>query len=409
MNINDIATIINKIDTPAYIFDLNILNSCVNKIRKYLSENTSICYAMKANPFILKYMSTKVDRLEVCSPGEYDICIRENISPEKIVVSGVNKTEESIRKILKYSKGKGIYTIESDKHYEILSKCAIENNCILDVIIRLSSGNQFGVDKDTFENILNKISSDANINFVGIHYYSGTQKKIAKIEKELGKLDEFAGYLKEKYGFEKIELEYGPGLMVSYFDDLKEKNIKKDEEQLKDLNKLLQNVQNYDKTTLEFGRFISAKAGQYITRINDVKNIDDDGYIIVDGGIHQISYYGQLMGMKKPSMNLIDSKGKCINLLDSEQNVTCKQYKKWNICGSLCTSNDVIVRGVSIDNPKEGDIIVFGDVGAYSVTEGMSLFLSRELPQVLLYTEEENLVEVRKKTEINYLNTSNFV
>ena len=184
--------------TPSYIFDLNNIKENINTMREIIQDSTLICYAMKANPFVVRYISDKVDRLEVCSPGEYEICIREDVAPDKIVVSGVNKTIESLNRILEYSKGKGIYTIESMNHYEILSQCAKDNNYNMDVIIRLTSGNQFGVDKVIFEEIIEKIQSDNKLNLLGLHYYSGTQKKVSKIEKEVKELDEYAGYLKDK-------------------------------------------------------------------------------------------------------------------------------------------------------------------------------------------------------------------
>ena len=396
MIIEDNKKILVDIGTPSYIFDLNIFNDNIRCMRENIQRDTSICYAMKANPFIVKYLSDKVDRLEVCSPGEYEICIRENIEPDKIVVSGVNKTKESIDRILEYSKGKGIYTIESMNHYEILSKCASDKKYKIGVIIRLTSGNQFGVDKVLFEELVEKIVKDGNLELLGLHYYSGTQKKISKIEKEIKELDEYAGYIKDKYVLGYFELEYGPGLLVPYFQDSK---VQESKEQLKELNIILKNIKNYDKTTLEFGRFITANAGYYLTRINDVKNTDETGYIIVDGGIHQINYYGQVMGMKKPYMSIIDTEGNVHSIEDAQD------VPKWNICGSLCTVNDVIVRGVSIDNPKKDDIFVFENVGAYSVTEGMALFLSRELPQVVLYNVDGKLEMVRNRHELYYLNS----
>lgn len=392
---NNIKNLVD-IGTPSYIFDLNILNDNIRCMREDIQRDTSICYAMKANPFVVKYISDKVDRLEVCSPGEYEICIRENIEPDKIVVSGVNKTKESIDRILEYSKGKGIYTIESKNHYEILSKCASDKKYKIEVIIRLTSGNQFGVDKVLFEELVEKIVKDDNLELLGLHYYSGTQKKISKIQKEIKELDEYAGYIKDKYGLEYFELEYGPGLLVPYFQDSK---VQESKEQLRELNIILKNIKNYDKKTLEFGRFITANAGYYLTRINDVKNTDGSGYIIVDGGIHQINYYGQVMGMKKPFMSIIDTEGNVHSIEDDED------VLKWNICGSLCTVNDVIVRGVSIDKPKKDDILVFENVGAYSVTEGMTLFLSRELPQVVLYNEAGKIEMVRNKQELYNLNS----
>ena len=382
--------------TPSYIFDLNNIKENINTMREIIQDSTLICYAMKANPFVVRYISDKVDRLEVCSPGEYEICIREDVAPDKIVVSGVNKTIESLNRILEYSKGKGIYTIESMNHYEILSQCAKDNNYNMDVIIRLTSGNQFGVDKVIFEEIIEKIQSDNKLNLLGLHYYSGTQKKVSKIEKEVKELDEYAGYLKDKYGLNYLELEYGPGLMVPYFQDSK---VQEYEEQLKDLDKVLKNIVNYDKTIVEFGRFLTANSGYYLSRINDIKITDNARYIIVDGGIHQINYYGQVMGMKKPYMGIIDVDENVSSIKDEEE------ISKWNICGSLCTVNDVIVRGVCIANPKKNDILVFENVGAYSVTEGMALFLSRELPQIVLYNEDGMFEIVRDMQELNMLNS----
>ena len=50
-------------------------------------------------------------------------------------------------------------------------------------------------------------------------------------------------------------------------------------------------------------------------------------------------------------------------------------------------------------------MIVFTRTGAYSVYEGMSLFLTHELPGVVLYSEQEGLAEVRKQMQTHPLNT----
>lgn len=55
-----------------------------------------------------------------------------------------------------------------------------------------------------------------------------------------------------------------------------------------------------------------------------------------------------------------------------------------------------------LHSPQKGDILIFERTGAYSVMEGMSLFLSRELPQVILYGEADGFHVARGhiKTEI---------
>ena len=57
---------------------------------------------------------------------------------------------------------------------------------------------------------------------------------------------------------------------------------------------------------------------------------------------------------------------------------------KWALCGSLCTTNDVLVREYEMHEPKLYDILVFCNLGAYSITEGIALFLSRDMPKVFV-------------------------
>lgn len=376
-----------KFGSPLYVFDLDALRQRVDMIRDCLGK-VQCCYAMKANPFLIKPMNEYIDKYEVCSPGEYEICHRMKIAPEKIVVSGVNKTYSSMERIMELSGGRGIFTVESMEHYDVLSKICRDRDIDIKVIIRLSSGNQFGIDKAEFENILQRIVNDGHLHIWGLHYYSGTQKKLSKIEKELAMLDEYALHIEKTYGIRLNELEYGPGLSVTYFDN--DKPIDESEE-LKELSRLLDNVGHYKHITIEMGRFIASCCGYYITSVVDVKHTDGVNYAIIDGGIHQLSYYGQSMGMKKPHMQLITAGS--------------GDEMPWNICGSLCTVNDVILRGINFTDISKGDYFIFEDCGAYSVTECMALFLSRELPQIVFYSGNNGYTIVRKIMGTDIINS----
>lgn len=386
-------------ETPTYIFDMQALAQRVAFIRQQLPKETKLCFAMKANPFMAGALADMVDRLEVCSPGEYEICIREQINPEKIVVSGVNKTQASMERILSYSHGAGIYTIESELHYRILKQCAGKINKRLKVLLRLSSGNQFGMDEPTLERVLASIQTDNIADIIGIHYYAGTQKKISKLENELQQLETYGAKLKEKYHISDMELEYGPGLMVSYFEDASPSELTASDakKQLETLNHLLSEMHAYGHISIELGRFLTSDCGYYMTQIMDIKHTGKAGFIIVDGGIHQINYFGQMMGMKKPYIQLVKT--------NNHETDMPETAGKWTICGSLCTVNDVLVRQIELDSFETGDFLVFERCGAYAVTEGMALFLSRELPQVLFIDLDGNIRILRKKTEINILNS----
>lgn len=58
-----------KYGTPLYVFDLDILKEQTERIRAGFGPGISLCYAMKANPFLTGYMAQWADRIEVCSHG----------------------------------------------------------------------------------------------------------------------------------------------------------------------------------------------------------------------------------------------------------------------------------------------------------------------------------------------------
>ena len=383
---------INKIretakNTPLYIFDLDRLSERTEKIRQILGGN-GLCFAIKANPFLTKELSRMTDRLEVCSPGEYEICSRLGVPPEKLIISGVNKSPESMERILTATEGRAVYTVESQRHYDIITDVCRLHGLHVKVILRLTSGNQFGMSREVFEEILEELPKNSHVELAGIHYYSGTQKKASRMEKELGKLDEYAGYIREKYKIEQLELEYGPGLSFDYFGE------EPAEDELADL-KLLKaytdRIENYSKITIEMGRYLTSDCGYYVTGVADIKENDGINYCIVDGGIHQLNYYGQLMGMKKPHLEVIAAERSSLDM-------------KWNVCGSLCTTGDVIVKEAALGSLNVGDLLVFKDCGAYSVTEGMSLFLSRSLPGIIFYSEKYGARQVRDSVDTYVIN-----
>lgn len=387
-------TITHEYNTPSYIFDENLLLENIENIKKLLPDNTKLCYAIKANPFLAETVSTSVDRLEVCSPGEYEICMRCSIPPDKIIMSGVNKTYESIKSVLSRSMGAGLYTIESPNQYKLFGQVIKNSGITLTqkprLLLRLSSRNQFGMDISTLTKIYEKAKNDNFATVKGIHYYSGTQKSIKKIAKDILLLNKIKQQLSDKDNFD-IELEYGPGLSIPYF--LNE-NIDISSS-LKEFSNELVSITAFSDITIELGRYITANCGYYITKIVDIKETYDNNYLIVDGGIHQLNYYGQLMGMKTPHLHLIHNR---------ETPPYKKKSQQYTICGSLCTSNDILVKNVNLSSPQIDDYIIFERCGAYSSTEGIAMFLSRELPQILLI--HNNKIElIRELTHINKLNS----
>jgi len=378
VNENILKDISIEYGTPTYVFDIDELTKRITKISDIVGKHINLCYAMKANPFLIDSMRPLVGKFEVCSPGEFAICEREHIQMDRIVLSGVNKEKSDIEHVMDDCGGVGIYTVESLNQFALLNECANKRKIIISVLLRVTSGNQFGLDEEVIEQLIADRKQYQYVDFKGIQCYSGTQKKkISQIEKEIDWLDGLCDNLKQKYGYEVKELEYGPGLPISYF----EPNIDNDNfDMLQQFSDKLNDIRDKYEITLEMGRFMVATCGIYLSRIADLKTNHCQNYCIIDGGINHLNYYGQTMAMKFPKTNFVH-----MNTPNTFQNSEKGSVVPWNICGSLCTVADVIVKNMPLEHAQIGDMIIFYNVGAYSVTEGIYLFLSRKLPRILTY------------------------
>ncbi len=373
--------------TPFYVFDLSELERRIKYLREHLPKNVELCYAVKANTFIAEKASALVDRLEICSPGEYYICHGLGLPASQFVISGVNKEPEFVDELISNNPDIGYFTVESVRHFHLIRSAAEEHGKCVDVLLRLTSGNQFGLDESDLIPIIEEYKNDDFVNIKGIQFFSGTQKNsLKKLKRELDYVDNFIEKLENEYGFRSEELEFGPGLPVAYFG---EESFDEDSF-LSGFSELLNGLKFKGKVSLELGRSIAASCGTYFTSVVDLKENREEGYAIVDGGMHQLVYYGQLMAMKHPHFNLLPKRS--------------GESKEWNICGSLCSVNDILVKKLPLPDLKIGDTLAFHNTGAYCITEGISLFLSRDLPKILAY-ENGTYTTMRDRIDTYIFNT----
>ena len=384
----DFERIVREFGTPLYLFDINVLSDRVAYLNSKFSENTALVYAVKANTFIAKEIESDVARFEICSKGEFDICNGLGISRGKMVISGVHKDRPSIEEMISSYDDVLKYTVESLGQYELLKEMAEKYHRTIHVLIRLTSGNQFGVTKEEFRRIVCEHPDCMIID--GLEYFSGTQKhSLKKIAREIEKLHEFVNSVEEETGFVFEEIEYGPGAPVFYFQD----ESFDEEAYLTELNGLLGVFAN-KKVYLELGRSIAASCGTYLTAVADMKTNKNGNCVILDGGINHLVYYGQTMAMRLPYFEVFPQRG--------------EEAETYTLYGSLCTVNDIIVKSIQTGKLRIGDVFAFKNVGAYSATEGISLFLSRDLPKVVLYNREKSAIMVRDFTKTSMINYPNY-
>lgn len=368
MNSEALQDIAASFATPAFIFDADEFGRRAKNVKSAIG-GASLCYSIKANPFLLACLPEEIDRVEVCSPGELAICRRVGVDPSTVVYSGVNKGSEDIAEAIEY--GAELLTAESLRQLGLINAAALAAGKRVRVALRLTSGNQFGMDSENLKRAVVEKGSYEGVDIVAIHYYSGTQKKkLAVVEKELAELEELADILEERFGLSGISLEYGPGLPADYFGDDPEG---RDMAVLAEAGAMIAAVAARRSVTVEFGRFLASPCGTYLTAAADIKNNNGENFVICDGGINHLKYYGQTMAMQTPPITLLGDHG--------------EKTEDYTLCGSLCTTADILVRKVTLPALSVGDVLAFGRCGAYSVTEGIGLFLSRQLPRIVLHSE----------------------
>lgn len=361
-----VTELIRTSDTSFYVFDTAVLKKRTEYLRNSLPKNVRLCYAVKANTFIAGAIQNEVDCFEICSPGEAHICGDIGIPPEKTVISGLYKTPSHIEELVKSSDGR-TYTAESPTQLKLLAELAEKYDKRLRALIRITNDSQFGMKE---EDALNALADKnySRLDFYGLQYFSGTQKtSLKKLRRELLYMNGVFAKAREIYGDSLDTLEYGTGFPVMYFKD-EEFN---EDEFLAGFSELLGELDGVPKITLELGRSIAASCGKYYTRIVDIKHNKGLNYVITDGGMHQLVYYGQQMAMRQPFFAVCGKENE-------------EPTGKYNICGSLCSMNDIILKNAPLPDVDIGDTIRFDNAGAYCPTEGISLFLSRELPAIYL-------------------------
>lgn len=378
--------------TAFYVFDIGKLKARIAHLQAALPPEVVLCYAVKANTFITKELIDTIHRFEVCSPGEAEICRAVGVPSENMVISGVYKTPEVMEAMVADLDFSPIYTVESLEQYELFRRLAQQYDRTLPLLLRLTNGSQFGINKGDIEAIVARREETPEVDLLGIQFFSGTQKtSLKKLKREVGKLDDLLTLLEEKYGFVAQELEYGPGFPVNYFqsDELDEAEL------LAGFSELLHDMTHHPKITLELGRSIAASCGTYYTHIVDLKRNQEQNYALVDGGMHHLVYFGQHMAMKQPFFHVCGKE----HLPATDQ---------WNLCGSLCSMNDVMTKQSPLPDLALGDVLAFENAGAYCMTEGISLFLSRDIPAVYLLLENSTAVQVRKAFDTATLNQPNY-
>lgn len=133
------------------------------------------------------------------------------------------------------------------------------------------------------------------------------------------------------------------------------------------------------KVIYEAGRCAAASAGVYVTKVFQIKEREGKKILFCLGGTNHLRYPGGALGIRTPHIENL-----CV--------VPAGRTSGCMVCGALCNEADVLARSAAVDEGvQRGDLLIFCGAGAYSATEAPNLFLSMEMPSVLVYNKMDNV------------------
>ncbi len=388
-----VEEICKKIKTPFYLYSSNqILDNFNLLAKKFKGCNILIAYAVKANSnkSILRLLAKKGAGADVVSYGEMTRALKAGISANKIVFSGVGKTELEISKSIEHKILQ--FNIESQQEFLTIEQIAREKKIKANIAIRInpdivagghpkiSTGkktDKFGVSSDEAIKIYLSAKQSDHINIVGVDMHIGSQiLQIKPFKNSFKKIENFCKKLeKNKIKIKNIDL--GGGLGVNYTNQ-KNRDITKEYTNLvRDIS-----LRTKKKIIIEPGRFIVANAGILVTKILYEKYSDKKNFIIVDAGMNDF-LRPALYDAKHPVKQI-----KIKNQKDKEE--------YFDVVGPICETADVIAKNTKLKkNVQRGDFLYVDKVGAYGSTMS-STYNSRGLISEVLVSKNM-FFEIRKK------------
>lgn len=350
--------------TPLYVYDLDYMTEQYRELKEAFKGRKSImAYAVKANSnlSVVKHFSGLGSGADCVSIGEVRRAFLAGIPNYKIIFSGVGKSDDEIREAIE--KDILYINVESEAELGRVELIANELKTKARISIRvnpnidpkthpyISTGlhdNKFGVEIDTAKRMYIRANNSEHLDPVGIHFHIGSQLTELKPIYESA---EIVADLVRSLSTIKIELKFfdiGGGLGVKYKDEVTIKPY--DYAQA-----VMGTLKGLDLTVIcEPGRFLTANAGYFLTKVLYEKQNGSKRFVVVDGAMNDLI---------RPS--LYNAYHEIEAVTDSKE-----EQSKADIVGPVCESGDFLAKNYPLPKLEHNDLLVVKSAGAYGFGMG---------------------------------------
>ncbi|MFE7524848.1 diaminopimelate decarboxylase [Kitasatospora sp. NPDC057542] len=390
--------------TPLYVYDSEVISRQYRGLRDILDPDVEIFYSLKANPNIAvcALLRSLGARAEVSSLAELITARRAGVAPHDIVFPGPGKSAEELAACL--DEGIEAIVCESLSELDLIDRLATERNVVARVALRVNpsfavkgsklvmggTSRQFGIDEEILLATPRLAASHPSVRIIGVHVYMGTRVLEERVVAEhTERILDLAERVSAALDFPLELVDIGGGLGVAYFDGERDLDPEVLAGLLNPLVRRFATAHPGTRIAMELGRYLTAPAGVYLTRVLHTKESRGVRFAITDGGTHHhvaASGSGSFVKRNFP-----------IRLLSR---IEAEPDEAWTIAGPLCTPNDTLGKGAPLPGLAPGDLIGVLRSGAYGPSASPVLFLSHGHPaEVLVHEGRAGLVRERDRPQ----------
>jgi len=376
--------------TPLYLYDFDVIERQVVRLRRALGPRFELAYAVKANPSlgILYFLRKFGLSSDVASKGELLAARRAGCPPSKILSTGPAKSDADIEALVRARVS--IIHAEGEWELEQLEKIAKRARRTVRVGIRLnppwgiaekrvmiggSGAKKFGFDLASAARVLRRKESFPHLEICGFQVFNASNVLGARLLVEnTRRVLALALSLSKKFDVPLRTVDFGGGFGVPYAENEKPLDLGILRKGLGGIAKWAAGESRFRGTRFVFepGRFLVAEAGVYVVKVLGTKKSRGVDYVLVDGGIHH--FLRPVLIGSPHRVRLVPGK------IGGRPRPSSHSQKSLIVAGPLCTSLDVLHPAARLPLPERGDLLAFENAGAYGYTESMPLFLSHEWP-----------------------------
>src|SRR5580704_4182123 len=288
------------VGTPFYCYSTATLERHFRVFTNaFAGEKVLVCYAMKANSnqSVLRTLAKLGAGADVVSGGELKRALAAGIPPQKILFSGVGKTETELRAAL--AADILCINIESEYELELLSRLAVEAGKTARISVRVNpdvdagthakistgkSENKFGVPIAHARAVYARAAKLPGLKITGVDMHIGSQiTDLGRLEIAYRILADFVHVLRAD-GHTISHIDFGGGLGIPYYRDREAPPAPAAYAAM--VKRVTHNLGCT--LMLEPGRMIVGNAGILVTRVIYLKHGADKNFIVIDAAMNDL-------------------------------------------------------------------------------------------------------------------------